>query len=288
MPNVLSSEKRAQLVSCLVEGMSIRATARICDVAFNTVLSFVPLIGKACSDYQDSVLRGLTCKRLELDETWAPVYAKDKNLPPDKRGVRGYGSAYTWIALDSETKLVPTWFVGDRSAASAFLFLHDLKTRLVNRPQIITDGHAAYMSEIENVFGDEVDFARIIKIFGSGQAGNSSEARYSPPKCTGIEKHLVRGTVPEGNISTSYVERFNLSLRMHNRRFTRLTNAHSKKLENHVHSLSLFMMFYNFARRHDTLRVSPAMAAGVTNHLWDVREIVALLNEPAARAEGAA
>ena len=286
MANNLPAEKQGRLIACLVEGMSIRATARICDVAFNTVLSFVPRIGQACSDYQDSVLRGLTCKRLELDETFAPIYAKDRNLPPDKRGVPGFGATYTWIALDSETKLVPSWFVGDRSTASAFLFLHDLKGRLVNRPQIVTDGHAAYLSAIENVFGDEVDYARIIKIFG-GQPGNSAEARYSPPKCTGIEKHLVRGNVPEGQISTSYVERFNLSLRMHNRRFTRLTNAHSKKLENHVHALSLFTMFYNFARRHETLRISPAMAAGVTNHLWDVQEIVALLDEP-ARAEGAA
>ena len=286
MSNNLPSEKQAQMAHCLVEGMSVRATARICGVAFNTVLKFVPLIGQACSDYQDSALRGLTCKRLELDETFAPIYAKDRNLPLDKRGVPGFGSTYTWIAFDAETKLVPSWFVGDRSSTSAFLFLHDLKTRLVNRPQIITDGHGVYPGAIESVFGNEVDYARIIKIFGAN-AGNAAEVRYSPPKCTGIEKHLMRGHVESGDISTSYVERFNLSLRMGNRRFTRLTNAHSKKMENHVHALSLFTMFYNFARVHETIRCTPAMAAGVTNHVWEVSEIVALLDRSAG-AENAA
>lgn len=286
MSNVLHREKRAQLVSCLVEGMSLRATARTCDVAFNTVLKFVPLIGKACSDYQDSVLRNLICEVIQLDEQWNFCLAKDKNLPADKRGVQGYGSIWTWIAVDAATKLVPTWFVGDRSTASAFMFLHDLKTRLSNRPQLISDGHTAYAPVIENVFGDGVDFAQVIKLFGNAP-GETTEARYSPPKCTGIKRHVVCGSVPEANVSTSFVERLNLSVRMHNRRCTRLTNGHSKKVENHVHAMSLFFMFYNFARRHETLRCSPAMAAGVTNHLWDVHEIVALLDEP-AQAAGAA
>ncbi len=277
MSNNLSPEKRAQLVRCLCEGMSLRATSRICDVAFNTVLKFVPMIGQACSDYQDRVLRGLKCERLELDEQWNFVLKKQRNV---REGERNVGDCWTWIALDASTKLVPSYFIGPRSLESAYLFMRDIKDRLTNRPIIVTDGFSAYKSAVENVFGSEADFAQVIKLFGSTQADPAGGGRYSPPACTGIKKHIISGAVPECEISTSFVERLNLSVRMHSRRCTRLTNAHSKKLENHTHAMSLFFMFYNFCRIHESLRCTPAMAAGVTQHVWDTQDLVALLDEP--------
>jgi IS1 family transposase len=284
MANVLPTAKRIQLVACLVEGMSIRATARVCDVAFNTVLKFVPWIGHACADYQDATLRNLRCECLEMDEQWNFCLAKDRNLPREVRGKFGYGSVWTWCALDVHSRLVPTWFVGDRTANSAVLFLSDLRSRITNRPQITSDGHSAYLAAMAESFGSDVDYAQLVKSF-EHERPNNAEIRYSPPRCIGATKKVVSGNPTLPLVSTSHVERLNLQMRMSNRRCTRLTNGHSKKVENHSHALALFFMHYNFCRIHQTLRCTPAMAANVTNRVWELSDIVALLDAtPAADA----
>ena len=275
MSNNLSNEKRAQMLMCLVEGMSLRATNRVCGVAFNTALSFVPMLGKACSEYQDRTLRNLTCERLELDEQHGFYRCRQKNLV---QGRNDGGDVWSWLALDSETKLVVSYFCGDRSISSAFLFLQDIRQRVANEPTIVTDGLAAYVAAVENSFGSGVDFAQLVKVFGPSGALTPT-GRYAPPKLTTLKRNVISGHVEEGEISTSYVERLNLTVRMGNRRCTRLTNAHSKTLENHVHMMGIFFMFYNFCRIHQSLRITPAMAAGVTDHVWEASDVVALLAE---------
>jgi IS1 family transposase len=272
--NKLSREKRTQIIGCLVEGNSIRATSRMCDVAFNTVLKFVSEIGKACDDYQDKVFHNLKCKRIQCDEIWSFCYAKEKNVPTDKRGIFGYGDVWTWVAIDADTKLVPSFMVGTRGAQSAKLFMDDLASRLANRVQLTTDGHKAYLEAVENAFGGDIDYAMLVKVYESSQ----EETRYSPAKCNGAERIRVNGNPDSKEISTSYVERQNLTMRMSMRRFTRLTNGYSKKIENHAYSLALHYMHYNFCRVHKTLRVTPAMEAGIADHIWNLEEIVNLLD----------
>jgi IS1 family transposase len=272
--NKLSTEKRVQILKCLVEGNSLRATARMCDVAFNTVLKFIPEIGEACAEYQDKVFRNLKCKRIQCDEIWTYCYAKEKNVPEDKKGTFGYGDVWTWVALDADTKLVPTFMVGDRSAKTAKIFMDDLAERLASRVQLTTDGHKAYLNAVENAFGGDIDYAMLVKLYESSQ----TETRYSPAKYKGADKQVISGKPEAKNISTSYVERQNLTMRMCMRRFTRLTNGFRKKIENHVYHLSLHYMYYNFCRIHKTLRVTPAMEAGITDHVWELREIINLLN----------
>lgn len=284
MSNVLDKSKRVQLLACLTEGMSLRSTSRVCDVAFNTVLKFVPLMGQACSDYQDKVLRNLKCETLELDEQWNFCFGKDRNLPENKRDKFGFGSVWTWCALARETRLIPSWFVGDRSAQSAYLFLSDLRSRVVGSPQITSDGFNAYPGAVEAAFGTNVHFAQLIKNYAQVGDSRSAEVRYSPPPVTSITKQIVIGEPNPDFISTSLIERVNLQMRMAMRRCTRLTNGHSKKLENHCHALAIFFMHYNFARRHESLRCSPAMAAGVTSKLWDLGDIVDLLDQQPASA----
>jgi len=275
--NRLSKEKRAQILSVLVEGNSLRATARICDVAFNTVLKFVPEIGKACSEYQDKVFRNLDCKRVECDEIWSFVYSKQKNVPQEHKGEFGYGDVWTWVAIDADTKLVVSWLVADRGASAASEFMRDLAGRLKNSVQLTTDGHKVYLNAVESAFGGEVDYAMLVKIYGPDSSPDSSK-RYSPATCIGADKVVVSGEPDLSNVSTSYVERQNLTMRMNMRRFTRLTNGFSKKVENHSYAIALHYMHYNFCRIHKTLRITPAMAAGVTDHVWRTEEVLDLLN----------
>jgi IS1 family transposase len=272
--NQLDTKKREQIIGCLVEGNSLRATARICDVAFNTVLKFVPEIGQVCADYQDRVFHNLKCKKVQCDEIWSFCYSKQKNVPKDKKGQFGYGDVWTWVALDADTKLVPSFMVGYHDARTARLFINDLASRLLDRIQLTTDGYRVYLQAVEDAFGSEIDYAMLVKIYESSQ----EETRYSPAQCNGSERKKISGNPDPEHVSTSYVERQNLTMRMSMRRFTRLTNAFSKKIENHIHHLALHYMHYNFCRIHKTLRITPAMAAGITDHVWTLEEIVGLLN----------
>ena len=271
--NKLNNAKRAQIISALVEGNSLRATARMCDVAFNTVLKFLPLIGAACLEYQDKALRNLPCKRVQCDEIWSFVGAKEKNTSAEKKE-QGWGDVWTWVAIDADTKLVPSFMVGSRGAKTAKSFMEDLSLRLANRVQLTTDGHKVYLQAVEDAFGSEIDYAMLIKLYGNDA---EKEVRYSPAECIGTETVGISGRPDPAHVSTSFVERQNLTMRMKMRRFTRLTNAFSKKVENHMWAIALHYMHYNFCRIHQTLRVTPAMEAGVCDHVWEIEEIVGLL-----------
>lgn len=279
--NTLPVERQIQVLSALVEGNSIRATVRMTGVAKNTVVKLLADLGRACAEYQDKALRNLPCKRIQCDEIWSFCYAKEKNLPEDLRGRIGYGDIWTWTALCADTKIVPCWLVGRRSARYANHFIADLASRLANRVQLTTDGHRVYLDAVERAFGAEVDYAMLVKLYG---ADPESEGRYAPAQCIGALSTRVTGNPDSRHISTSYVERHNLSMRMHMRRFTRLTNGFSKKIENHIHALAIYFMYYNFARIHQSLRVTPAMAAGISDHVWELREIVELIRTDARKA----
>lgn len=272
--NRLDSTKRIQVVRCLVEGNSIRATVRMTGVAKNTVAKLLVDLGTACAQYQDEHLRNLPCKHVQCDEIWSFVGAKQKNVSEDQMA-DGWGDVWTWTAIDADTKLVPCWMVGQRGLPTAREFIGDLAKRLSSRVQLTVDGHRPYVQAVEETFGADIDFAQLIKVYG---ASGEAQTRYSPGQCIGIECNTVTGNPDSKHISTSFVERQNLTMRMSMRRFTRLTNAFSKKLENHMAAIALHFMYYNFARIHQTLRVTPAMAAGVTSKLWDVADIVALLD----------
>ena len=275
--NKMSLERQAQVIKVLCEGNSIRSTARITNTAINTVVKLLRGVGAACLAYQYQNMRNLPCKKLQVDEVWSFVYAKAKNVPEEHNSEFGYGDVWTFTAIDADTKLVPCWKVGARDADCAYEFLSDLKDRLANRAQLTTDGHRMYLDAVEHAFGREIDYAQLVKMYGQEP---ESERRYSPAKCLGAEKHVVQGNPDTQAISTSYVERQNLTMRMCMRRFTRLTNAFSKKLDNHVLALALYFMHYNFARTHKTLANpyprTPAMAAGIANHIWTIEEIVKL------------
>lgn len=275
--NKLSLERKTQVIKVLCEGNSIRSTARITGTAINTVVKLLREVGAACLKYQDKVMRDLPCKHIQCDEIWSFVYSKDKNVPEEHAGELGYGDVWTFTALDADTKLVPCWLAGWRDASYAYQFMSDLKSRLANRVQLTTDGHKVYLWAIEDAFGSEVDYAMLVKLYGPEP---QTEKRYGPAACIGAEKHIVQGNPDPSQISTSFAERQNLTMRMNMRRFTRLTNAFSKKLENHVYALSLYFMHYNFARPHKTLAYpypkTPAMAAGLTDHVWGIEKIVNL------------
>lgn len=282
--NRLSTEKRAQVIGCLVEGMSIRATVRVTGVAKNTITKLLVDLGDACSAYQNDTLVELPCERIECDEIWSFCHAKARNVPEEHRDEFGYGDVWTWTAIDADTKLVPAWFVGDRSADSAAALMHNVAFRLTRRVQLTTDGHSSYLSAVEDAFGGDIDYAMLVKLYGE-PAGAGNERRYSPAECTGIRKEPIVGAPEESLVSTSYVERQNLTMRMSMRRFTRLTNAFSKKVENLAAAVSLHFMYYNFARPHQTLtkqrngyKTTPAMAAGKADHIWTLEEIAALLD----------
>jgi IS1 family transposase len=275
--NQLPHTKRVQVVKALVEGNSIRATVRMTGVAKNTVTKLLVELGAACSDYQDEVLRGLTCRRLQADEIWAFCHSKAANVPAEHEGEFGYGDVWTWVAIDADTKLVPSWLVGDRGGADAKAFVADLADRMANRIQLTTDGYHLYLDAVEDAFGPDIDYAMLQKIYGA----EDGQRRYSPPECIGVRARRVQGNPDPTHVSTSYVERQNLTMRMGMRRFTRLTNGFSKKAENLAAAVSLHFMHYNFARPHKSLANpyprTPAMAAGVTDHVWSIEEIVGLL-----------
>jgi IS1 family transposase/lambda repressor-like predicted transcriptional regulator len=284
--NRLSTEKRAEILGMLVEGNSLRATTRMAGVSINTVSKLLTDIGAACAEYQDEVLRDLPCTTVQVDEIWSFCYSKQKNVPEKHKGEYGYGDVWTWTALCADTKLVPSWLVGERKYEQARAIMDDLRSRLANRVQLTTDGHSVYVAAVGLAFkGQPIDWAQIQKIYKSDPSG---ERRYSPPVCTGTYVRVLKGEPDPDKISTSYVERQNLTMRMHMRRFTRLTNAFSKKVENHAAAVALHFMAYNFARPHQSLlqpnengpatKRTPAMAAGVADHIWTLTEIAELLD----------
>jgi IS1 family transposase len=278
--NRLSTEKRAQIIGCLVEGNSIRATVRMTGAAKNTITKLLVDLGEACAVHQDQVLRDLPCKVVEADEIWSYCYAKQKNVPEDFKGTPGYGDVWTFTALCADTKLVPAWLVGERTNDDAYVFLCDLAGRMANRIQLSTDAHRIYESTVGPAFRQKVDWAQIQKTYSSDP---SDQRKYSPAVCTGTSVRVLKGDPDRERVSTSYVERQNLTMRMGMRRFTRLTNGFSRKIENLSHAVSLHFMHYNFARPHKTLSkggypTTPAMAAGVADHIWSLKEIAALLD----------
>lgn len=271
--NVLKPERQAAVVRCLVEGNSIRSTVRMTGVAKNTVVKLLVDLGRVCSDYQDEALQGVCAKRVQCDEIWSFVGCKAKNVPSEQRGQFGRGDVWTWAGMDADTKLMVCWHVGMRDASAAYEFMMDLASRLKNRVQLTTDGHKVYLAAVEEAFGADIDYAMLVKMYGE----QADEKRYSPAAYISSTKSVVMGKPDEALISTSYVERQNLTMRMSMRRFTRLTNAFSKKLQNHQAAISLHFMHYNFCRVHQSLKTTPAVAAGITDHAWSVEEIVGLL-----------
>ena len=272
--NRLSLQDRARIIGCLVEGMSMRATTRLIGCSINTVTKLLVDLGAACELYQHETLRNLNCKRVQVDEILAFCYSKQKNTPVSERGL-GKGDIWTWVAIDADTKLVPSWLVGGRDADYAEAFIGDLAGRLSNRVQLTSDGHKAYLNAVESAFGADVDYSMLMKLYGASE-GNHQELRNSAGQCCGTITGTVCGDPKPEHVSASFVERQNLSLRMGNRRFTRLTNGFSKKAENHAHALAIYYMHYNFGRIHKSLRVTPAMEAVVSDHVWSLEEIAKL------------
>ena len=268
--NKLSDDKRAQVIACICEGNSIRSTVRLTGVAKNTISKLLLEDGSACANYEDRTIRNIKSKRIQCDEIWSFVYAKQKNVTAEISAKHQAGDIWTWTAIDAESKLTVSWMLGGRDAITAKHFMEDLAGRLANRVQLTTDGHRVYLNAVEDVFGADIDYAMLVKLYESTQ----EETRYSPPKCVSCESHRVTGDPDPKHISTSYVERQNLSMRMQMRRFTRLTNAFSKKTENHAAAVALYFMYYNWVRVHQTLRVTPAMQAGLTDHLWTIPEML--------------
>jgi IS1 family transposase len=282
--NKLSTERRAQILGMMVEGNRIRAIVRMTGASKNTIVKLLEDAGEAFSAYQDRVFHNLPCRRLQLDEIWA-FYAKQRNVMLAKAAPEEAGDLWTWVALDADTKLVPSWRVGDRSGATAIEFVGDLSKRLANRAQITSDGHRAYLEAVEAGFGADVDYAQLIKVYGEVP---HPAGRYSPAQIQGAKTFCCTGNPDSPHISTSYVERQNLTMRMSMRRFTRLSNGFSKKAENHAHSVAIHFMHYNFVRIHQSLRVTPAMAAGVTRKLWSLTDMISVIEEREARRSGAA
>lgn len=277
MANVISLAKKVAVISALVEGCSVRSTVRLTGVSKGAVLRLLASVGKACQEYQDVTLRNIPAKRVQVDEIWSFCYAKQKNATPEMWDRVGYaGDVWTFTAIDAETKLVISWAVGRRDAGCAADFLQDVAGRLSNRIQLTTDGHKMYLTAVPDAFGNKIDYAQLVKVYGNDP---EAQKRYSPAQCLGTQRIEVIGNPAEEHISTSYVERQNLNMRMNMRRFTRLTNAFSKKIENHIAMIALFHMHYNFCRIHQTLRVTPAMEAGLSSHVWSISEIVSLTND---------
>lgn len=279
--NRLDNMKRAQVVAALVDGVGLNATTRMTNVSKPTVLKLLVDLGSACAAYQDRTIRNVRACRIQVGEIWQFVYAKAKNVPAKKQGIFGYGDVWTWVAIEADSKLVPSWRIGPRDAGTAYELMTDLAGRLRNRVQLTTDGHRAYLEAVEDAFGADVDYAMLQKLYGSTP---ENETRYSPSRIIGVRSEIIRGEPDPKHISTSFVERQNLTMRMSMRRFTRLTNAFSKKLENHAAAVALHYMHYTFARIHKTLRVTPAMQAGLADHVWSLGEIVGLLDAEEPRA----
>ena len=272
--NKLTSAQRTQIIALLYEGNSLRAISRVTGIAFNTVSKLLVDAGKACEAFHNETVKNVSAQRVQCDEIWAFTYAKQKNVATAKAAPEGAGDTWTWTAIDADSKLIISYLVGGRDAGYAHAFMEDVAARLSNRVQLTTDGLKAYLDAVEDTFGADIDYAQLVKLYGDtpGPAG-----RYSPAACTGAVKNAITGNPSEKHVSTSYVERQNLTMRMHMRRFTRLTNGFSKSVENHGYAVALHFTYYNFVRIHKTLRCSPAMAAGVTDRLWEVKDIVALV-----------
>jgi IS1 family transposase len=279
--NRLTQDDRAKILHLLCEGSSIRAITRLTGASKNTVAKLLSDAGQACAAYHDQHVRNLKSKRIQMDEIWSFVYSKQDNVKRAKSAPQNAGDAWTWTAIDADSKLLVSWLVGRRNTDSALRFVDDLRSRLANRVQLTSDGYKPYLTAVDTVFRYDVDYAMLHKIYGADPAG---EKRYSPAVCVGAEKRKITGKPDPKHISTSYAERANLTMRMHMRRFTRLTNAFSKKVENHVAAVALHTMFYNFVRVHQTLKVSPAMAAGVTDRLWEISDLVKVLEDYEANA----
>ena len=279
--NKLRLKTRALILNMLCEGQSMRATARLADVSFNTVAKVLIDAGKVCADLHDELVQGVTASRVQCDEVWSFTYAKQKNVAKAKAAPVEAGDTWTWTALDADTKLIVSSMVGGRDAEYANAFMDDVASRLANRVQMTTDGHKAYLEAVEGSFGADIDYAQLIKVYGN--APETLKGRYSPADCTGIVKRTVEGQPDEKHISTSFVERQNLTMRMQMRRFTRLTNAFSKKFDNHMHMVALYTVWYNFTRIHKTLRVTPAMEAGLSKTVWDMEDLVRIMDERAPK-----
>ena len=279
--NKLPIAKRVQILSMLCEGLSMRSISRVCDVSINTVAKALIDAGNVCATFHYDTVRGVKAKRVQVDEIWSFTYAKQKNVAAAKAAPEGAGDTWTWTALDADSKLIVGWFVGGRDGECANLFMKDVGARLTSRVQLTSDGHKAYLEAVEGAFGADVDYAQLVKMYGT--APENLRGRYSPAECTGIKKTVIEGEPDEKHISTSYVERQNLTMRMHMRRFTRLTNGFSKKFESHVHMVALYAVFYDFTKIHKTLKVTPAMAAGITDKLMSMEDIVNLIDSAAPK-----
>ncbi|WP_225309721.1 IS1 family transposase [Larkinella humicola] len=273
--NKLPIAKRTQIIQLLVEGMSLRATSRVADVSINTVTKLLVDVGAACQQFHDATVIGVNSQRVQCDEIWSFVYAKEKNVESAVAAPDKAGDVWTWTGIDADSKLIVSWFVGNRDAESAYEFMQDIKSRIANRIQLTTDGFKPYLTAVEATFEGNIDFAQLVKIYGSAQ-GEGNDKRYSSAEYTGAKKTIIDGRPDEAHISTSYVERQNLTMRMHMRRFTRLTNGFSKKVENHCHAIALHFVYYNFCKVHKTLRVTPAMEAGLADRPMSIAQIAEL------------
>jgi IS1 family transposase len=274
--NKLPTQKRAQILQMMAEGISLRSITRLTSISRTTSLKLLADAGEAFSEYQDRVLVNLPCKRMQVDEAWAFCYAKQKNVAKAKAAPAGAGDIWTWIGLCADTKLVASWYVGARDSEAAIEFMSDLAPRLKSRVQLTSDGHRPYLEAVEGAFGGQIDYATLVKTYGPAPDG---QRRYSPPVCTGVYRNRVEGNPDPKYVSTSFVERQNLNVRMGNRRMTRLTNGFSKKAQNHAHMMAIYFMHYNFVRIHQTLKITPAMAAGVTSKLWEMSDMVKVLED---------
>lgn len=274
--NKLDHKARAQALQMMAEGVSLRAITRLTGISRTTLIKLLEDAGQAFSEYQDRVLVNLKTRRVQVDEAWAFNYCKQKNVPTAKKAPKDAGDIWTWVGLDAESKLALSWYVGGRDSEAAMIFMDDLAKRLANRVQLTSDGHKAYLEAVEGAFGADIDYAMLVKVYGPAPEG---QRRYSPAECIGAIKHRVEGNPDPEYVSTSFAERQNLNIRMGNRRMTRLTNAFSKKAVNHAHMMAIYFMYYNFVRIHQSLRVTPAMAAGVTSKLWEMADVVKVLED---------
>jgi IS1 family transposase len=280
--NKLSVKARAQMLNMLCEGSSMRSVSRLADVSINTVAKLLIDAGKFCAAFHDDKVVGVKASRIQCDEIWSFTYAKAKNVAAAKAAPDNAGDTWTWTGIDADTKLIVSWLVGGRDGEYAMAFMDDLRSRLANRVQLTTDGHKAYLQAVEGAFGDDVDYAVLHKVYGN--TPESAKGKYSPAECIGTQKHRITGEPDIKHVSTSFIERSNLTMRMHNRRFTRLTNAFSKKFESHVHMVAIWTVWYNWVRIHKSLRVTPAMQANLTDTVWSWETIVAKMDEVAPKA----